>query len=649
MGHFGNINGWLLATIVLLAGVLAACGGEEATVTSAPAVQPGPTETASGEPPAAQQKTIFVGPVLVDCVGFAAQKCLLVKENPDDTYAPFFDQIEGFEYQEGYEYELVVKTESVENPPADASSIKWTLVEVVNKTMSLEGRLWKLESYANSDGEVVSVLPGTETTIEFRAGQLGGNTGCNSYFGSYEVDGNSLNIGGTGMTEMYCGAPEGVMEQEGAYLAALQSAASYQIMNDQLQISNADGETVLAYTVLEPTPLTGNYWQLLGYNNGRGGFSSVLAGTEITAIFSDDGKLAGSAGCNNYTAGYKVDGDHMSIGPVAATRMMCAEPEGIMDQESAYLAALETAATYQIQNGRMEMRTADGALAATFEATDAAAAPDDLMMALKNMTYKIDTTVSGEARLTDGEYREKVAPDSSTETSVLLTEHVAYGTLRNGEPAAAVILVSDPGGSGTFYYMAIVTLQDGEPVNVATTLLGDRVQISSLAIEDGQIVVDMVTQGPDDPFCCPTQQVLQTYELQGEELMQTSSEVIGSTESSGEPGADIIGIVWKWQQLTTPVDVTTIDDPDKYRVEFQPDGQVAVLADCNNGSGTYTLDGGSIAIEIMAVTAAKCPPGSLSDEFIRNLNAAAIYFIKGGDLFIDLKFDSGTLKLTKGE
>ena len=58
-------------------------------------------------------------------------------------------------------------------------------------------------------------------------------------------------------------------------------------------------------------------------------------------------------------------------------------------------------------------------------------------------------------------------------------------------------------------------------MNVATTLLGDRVQINSLSIADNQIVVDMVAQGPNDPICCPTQQVLHTYELQDDSLLPT--------------------------------------------------------------------------------------------------------------------------------
>jgi hypothetical protein len=56
------------------------------------------------------------------------------------------------------------------------------------------------------------------------------------------------------------------------------------------------------------------------------------------------------------------------------------------------------------------------------------------------------------------------------------------------------------------------------------------VQVQSLTIADGQISVTMLTHGPDDPMCCPTQEVQQTYELQENKLVQTAGEVIGSGE-----------------------------------------------------------------------------------------------------------------------
>jgi hypothetical protein len=39
-----------------------------------------------------------------------------------------------------------------------------------------------------------------------------------------------------------------------------------------------------------------------------------------------------------------------------------------------------------------------------------------------------------------------------------------------------------------------------------------------------------------------------------------------------------------------------------------------------------------------------CPPESRSDEFIKDLGAAAIYFFGDSNLFLDLKADGGTME-----
>jgi hypothetical protein len=77
--------------------------------------------------------TMYVGPELVDCVGAGPMKCMQVKTDPDAEYLDFYDQIEGFDYEEGYEYELIVQVDPRENPPADASSLQYTLIEQVDK------------------------------------------------------------------------------------------------------------------------------------------------------------------------------------------------------------------------------------------------------------------------------------------------------------------------------------------------------------------------------------------------------------------------------------------------------------------------------------------------------------------------------------
>jgi heat shock protein HslJ len=70
-----------------------------------------------------------------------------------------------------------------------------------------------------------------------------------------------------------------------------------------------------------------------------------------------DGDMAGgSAGCNDYTAGYEAADPSLTFGPAAATTQLCPDPEGIMEQEGLFLSDLEMVATYEVTaEGNLEM------------------------------------------------------------------------------------------------------------------------------------------------------------------------------------------------------------------------------------------------------------------------------------------------------
>ena len=151
-------------------------------------------------------------------------------------------------------------------------------------------------------------------------------------------------------------------------MEALTAAATFEIGDDELVLLDANGNAIARFDAISQA-LEGSSWQVIGYNNGMGGVVSVIIGTEITADFGEDGQLTGSASCNNYFASYETEGDNITIGPAGSTMMACPEPEGIMEQEQQYLAALETAATYKITGLALEMRTAEGSLVANFQRT----------------------------------------------------------------------------------------------------------------------------------------------------------------------------------------------------------------------------------------------------------------------------------------
>lgn len=90
------------------------------------------TESAT-KPTTEPTKTFLVDSQLYDCMGVAPMKCMKVKELPSGEWSLFYQNIEGFDYKTGTEYTLKVKVTDIPNPPADASSVKYTLIEVLDK------------------------------------------------------------------------------------------------------------------------------------------------------------------------------------------------------------------------------------------------------------------------------------------------------------------------------------------------------------------------------------------------------------------------------------------------------------------------------------------------------------------------------------
>jgi len=77
---------------------------------------------------------MWIEPDVVECdIGSGPWICLQVSYTEDGPPELFYDGIDGFTFQEGTSYVIDVKVTEVENPPQDASSVKYTLVEVISE------------------------------------------------------------------------------------------------------------------------------------------------------------------------------------------------------------------------------------------------------------------------------------------------------------------------------------------------------------------------------------------------------------------------------------------------------------------------------------------------------------------------------------
>ena len=143
------------------------------------------------------------------------------------------------------------------------------------------------------------------------------------------------------------------------------------------------------------------------------------------------------------------------------------------------------------------------------------------LASLQNAQYRSPDW--GEYQLENGiYYRTPTAPGESAQIyTTQLDEHFVTGDLNaDGIEDAVAFLRTQNGGTGHFVELAAMLNQDGNPYNISTVSLGDRVIVESVQIVDGVIILAMRVQGPNDGMCCPSQLETWQFHLENNQLVR---------------------------------------------------------------------------------------------------------------------------------
>lgn len=203
----------------------------------------------------AQRMIFYVADTKADCYGVSSRPCLQVKEKPGEPYALFYSGIDGFTYEEGYNYKLEIMRVKRENPPADASAYTYYLLKILSKERSktyvqkvipIPDQISLLLARISRNGKMEQVTGGGIPDISFdkRTGRISGKAGCNRYFGRVVMDNGKLIISGVGSTQMACTD----MQLESLYLKHLSAVNRYQFNSGILQLYK-DQELLLQFTI----------------------------------------------------------------------------------------------------------------------------------------------------------------------------------------------------------------------------------------------------------------------------------------------------------------------------------------------------------------------------------------------------------------
>ena len=119
-------------------------------------------------------------------------------------------------------------------------------------THPLDGTAWRLVAYQSAD-QLVDTPPDATVTLRFDLPGVGGKSAINQYHGTVEFKSDateekrerSLTFAGFASTMM--AGPEHLMALEARYLELLQTATSWSMEDERLELQDAGGATTLRF------------------------------------------------------------------------------------------------------------------------------------------------------------------------------------------------------------------------------------------------------------------------------------------------------------------------------------------------------------------------------------------------------------------
>ncbi len=219
----------------------------------------------------------------------------------------------------------------------------------------LDGR-WTLRD-ATIDGVALQPVDGLPITLEIAGDRIGGSAGCNSYGGTFTVDGTAIGLEDVSITEMAC-MDNDAMSTEMTFMDGLWRTDTVEVVGDDITLSGEGVSLVfVALPEVADTVLIGTLWTLDTLLDGDAA-SSTFNGVDPATIELDaDGGFTASTGCRTIDGDYSLDGDRLQL-TFEGEDFGCQGPAG--EQDVPVMAVLEQPTTVSIDENRLTLMADDG-------------------------------------------------------------------------------------------------------------------------------------------------------------------------------------------------------------------------------------------------------------------------------------------------
>jgi heat shock protein HslJ len=197
------------------------------------------------------ERRLIVAPDPVPCADGAPGSCLRVTDPEGDSWITHLDEIEGFAYEPGYAYELLVEEASEVAEIEAGTPPRLRLIRIVSKEASgqtptalgteLGQTGWRLETITPSGNAPAQwAASGITARFDVWGGRLTGFAGCNNYSAALTVAGDQMTVSPPASTRKACPS-QTVMALEQEYLERVAQTTAFELGADRLELSLADG------------------------------------------------------------------------------------------------------------------------------------------------------------------------------------------------------------------------------------------------------------------------------------------------------------------------------------------------------------------------------------------------------------------------
>ena len=316
------------------------------------------TQTTSKKITSKNQNILMIDGELANCQGTTSGKCMLVKAPGKKEYELFYDQIEGFTYEEGYKYTLQVKADTLKDMAADAFRIKYTLIKILSKTIAVQTQEGDIKIFqVFEETAPCDEVTGTKKCLLIKEpAQKEYELFHDPIEGFQYEEGNAYTLqvrvismpgdAGRPMTFLYR-LVKIVSQTKNGTAVSPSSVPKGDVKNTPITPASYDS-----------TGLSGKAWQVQLFRVDTIAYD--VRDLKMTLlVYPEQNRIGGKATCNNYFAGLSYTRTLFRIGVIGSTKMYC---DNLMQAEDLYFKTLSSCDQYEIREGILYLKKGDKTL-----------------------------------------------------------------------------------------------------------------------------------------------------------------------------------------------------------------------------------------------------------------------------------------------